>query len=230
VNVLAIGAHPDDIELGCGGALLRHVMHGDRVTMLVLTTGERGPQHAVPRVREQEQAARILGATLLWGGLPDGGIPPTRDTVGLIDEVVQASGAEIMYTHSARDSHQDHVAAARCSLSAARRLNRVLCYQSPSSTGFEPSMYVDIASTVDGKVAALAAHESQVLRCELVDLEVVEATARYWGHRARLRHAEPFETPRFVWDVTRTGPDRLADVAGTTDIAEIAGIAGLEVS
>src|SRR5690348_4586218 len=57
MNVLAIGAHPDDVELGCGGALARHVAAGDKVTFLVMTTGERGPQDSVPRVLEQEAAA-----------------------------------------------------------------------------------------------------------------------------------------------------------------------------
>ena len=73
MRVLAVGAHPDDIELGCGGALLAHRARGDEITLLVMTTGEEGPQDARSRIREQEDAAALLGATLLWGGFPDGG-------------------------------------------------------------------------------------------------------------------------------------------------------------
>ena len=67
MKVLAIGAHPDDIELGCAGALLRHVAAGDEVTMLVMTPGEMGPQGLTSRVREQEAAAAVIGATLDLG-------------------------------------------------------------------------------------------------------------------------------------------------------------------
>ena len=203
MNVLAVGAHPDDIELGCGGALLRHVDAGDKVTLLVMTTGERGPQDSVSRVLEQENAAARLGADLIWGGFPDGAIPHSRETVTFIDSVIAATNAEVLYTHGQHDTHQDHVSTSLCSLSAARRLNRVLCYQSPSATAFNPVVYVDVESAVEGKIAALACHRSQVERCELVDLEAVEAGARFWGHQARMRYAEAFEVPRFVWDITR---------------------------
>ena len=203
MNVLAIGAHPDDIELGCGGALLRHVAAGDRVTMLVMTTGERGPQDAVSRVIEQEEAARLIGADLVWGGLSDGAITHDRETVALIDDVVRRCDADVMYTHASNDSHQDHVNTAASSLSAARKLSRVLCYQAPSTNGFDPTVFVDVEDTLPGKIEALEAHRSQVLRCDLVDLEALEAAGRYWGYKARMRYAEAFETPRFVWDIAR---------------------------
>jgi len=203
MNVLAVGAHPDDVELGCGGALLRHVAAGDDVTFLVMTTGERGPQDSVSRVLEQEAAAARIGADLIWGGFPDGAIPHSRETVTFIDSVIAATGAEVLYTHGQHDTHQDHVSTALCSLSAARRLNRVLCYQSPSATAFNPVVYVDVEDAIDDKIAALSCHRSQVERCELVDLEAVEAGARFWGHQARMRFAEAFEVPRFVWDITR---------------------------
>ncbi len=72
-RVLAIGAHPDDIELGCGATLLAHHAAGDQVTMLVVTGGENGPvgSDGPGRRRGQEAAARILGARLRWGGLVD---------------------------------------------------------------------------------------------------------------------------------------------------------------
>jgi LmbE family N-acetylglucosaminyl deacetylase len=207
VNVLAIGAHPDDIELGCAGALLRHVAHGDCVTMLVLSSGERGPQDTVSRVDEQERAAAILGAQLIWGGFHDGAVPNNCETVGMIDDVIHRTGAEVVYTHAPSDTHQDHVAASAVSLAAARKLTRVLLYQSPSTATFEPVVFVDVEPTVDGKLAALAAHASQVRGAQLVDLEAVEAGARFWGHRAKMRYAEAFESPRFVWDIARTARD-----------------------
>ena len=78
-RVLAVGAHPDDIELGCGATLLAHSAAGDAVTMLVMTGGENGPGDDATitgRRLEQEQAARTLGARLLWGGQVDCTVTP----------------------------------------------------------------------------------------------------------------------------------------------------------
>ncbi|MFN2504664.1 MAG: PIG-L deacetylase family protein [Acidimicrobiales bacterium] len=72
MRVLAIGAHPDDIELGCGAVLLAHRRRGDPVDLLVMTAGGRGPQDARSRVAEQEDAAALLGAGLRWGAFEDG--------------------------------------------------------------------------------------------------------------------------------------------------------------
>ena len=201
MNVLAVGSHPDDIELGCAGALARHAAAGHRVTLLVMTTGERGPGKVDLRVREQEAAARVLGAKLLWADYADCEIPNGPEVVGLIEDVMKSTHADVLYTHAPNDTHQDHVATAKAALSAARRLPRVLLYQGPSTTTFEPTLFVDIDDTISTKLAALGAHASQVQNCEMVDLDAVEAGGRFWGHRARMRYAEPFETPRFAWDL-----------------------------
>ncbi len=201
MKVLAVGAHPDDIELGCGGALRAHVLAGDEVTMLVMTSGERGPQGITSRVREQEAAAQVIGATLLWGGFGDGSIPAGRETVDVIDSVLRRVEADVVYTHAPHDSHQDHVAVSAASLAAARRTGRVLYYQAPSTTSFDPTVFVDVGGTVEDKMASLQAHWSQVMDCPMVDLEAVHAGVRYWGQRARTRFAEAFESPRFLWQV-----------------------------
>jgi LmbE family N-acetylglucosaminyl deacetylase len=171
------------------------------VTLLVMTTGERGPGKVDLRVREQEAAAQVLGAKLLWADYADCEIPNGPEVVGLIEDVIKSTHADVLYTHAPHDTHQDHVATAQAALAAARRLPRVLCYQGPSTTTFEPSLFVDIDETISTKLAALGAHTSQVQNCEMVDLDAVEAGGRFWGHRARMRYAEPFETPRFAWDL-----------------------------
>jgi LmbE family N-acetylglucosaminyl deacetylase len=200
VNVLAIGAHPDDIELGCGGALLRHVARGDHVTMLVMTTGQRGVTTS-SRVFEQQEAARAIGASLRWGRFEDGTIPRGTATIAAIDEAISATDAHVLYTHAPRDSHQDHRAVAVASLAAARRMRAVLYYETPSTQRFEPTVYVDIADVLDDKIRALCAHESQVMRAGAVDLEAIEAGARFRGSQGRVRHAEGFESPRLMWDL-----------------------------
>lgn len=202
MNVLAIGAHPDDIELGCGGTLLAHRRRGDAVAMLVMTTGESGPQASRSRIQEQEDAAELLGATLYWGGFQDGAVPDGRAAVDAIQSILQQVGADVVYTHAPRDTHQDHRATAVASLAAARRFSRILLYEAPTSQDFSASVYVDIAGLVEPKVDLLRAHVSQVLKNGLVDLEAVEAQARYRGFQARIRAAEAFAAERFLWDLS----------------------------
>lgn len=201
MRVLAVGAHPDDIELGCGGALLAHRARGDEVTLLVMTTGEEGPQDARSRIREQEDAAGLLGATLLWGGFRDGAVPVDRSAVNVVQEAMEASRADVVYGHAPSDTHQDHRATSAAVRSAARRARRVLLFESPTSVGFDPVVHIDVAGFVEAKLDLLRAHMSQVLKNGLVDLEALEAQARYHGFRARVRHAEAFESERFVWEL-----------------------------
>jgi LmbE family N-acetylglucosaminyl deacetylase len=205
MRVLAVGAHPDDIELGCGGALLAHRARGDEITLLVMTTGEEGPQDARSRIREQEDAAALLGATLLWGGFPDGAVPNDRSAVNVVQHAMDVCGADIVYGHTAGDTHQDHRHTSAAVLAAARRARRVLLFESPTSVRFAPSVYLDIAGYVEAKIDLLRAHMSQVLKNGLVDLEALEAQARYHGFRARVRYAEAFETERFLLDLV-AGP------------------------
>ena len=219
MNVLAIGAHPDDIELGCGGTLLAHRRRGDRISLLVMTTGEQGPQASRSRVEEQEDAARLLGADLFWGGFLDGAISADRDAVNVIQSVIREVGADVVYTHSPRDTHQDHRGTGASTLSAARRLCRVLMYEAPTSQGFQPALYVDVEGLVENKVNVLRAHVSQVLKNGLVDLEAIEALARYRGFQARIRNAEAFETERFVWDLVGPSPTDQTALDAVVDLA-----------
>lgn len=216
MNVLAVGAHPDDIELGCGATLLAHRQRGDDVALLVMTTGEEGPQDARSRMEEQQDAAAILGAKLFWGGFPDGAVPDNREPVDVIQAVIREVGAQVIYTHNADDTHQDHRATARATFAAARRLARVLQYEAPTSQGFNPSVYVDIDGLVEEKIDLLRAHVSQVLKNGLVDLEAIEALARYRGFQARIRSAEGFVTERFVWDLQ--GPSNEHELRREGDI------------
>ena len=145
-----------------------------------------------------------------WSGgtFEDGSVPSGRDAVAVVDEVVAGTGADVIYAHAPNDTHQDHVATSLAALASGRRLARVLFYQSPSTTSFNPTVFVDVERTLGDKLASLRAHWSQVMQCAMVDLEAVEAGARYWGSRAKISYAEAFETPRFVWDIDTARPRR----------------------
>jgi LmbE family N-acetylglucosaminyl deacetylase len=214
LSVLAIGAHPDDIELGCGGALLAHVAAGDRVTMLVVTGGENGPGDGARR-QEQERAAQMIGARLVWGGLRDCEVTADAATVRVIEQVIESTRADLVYVHAPEDSHQDHRAVAAATLGAARRLSRVLHYQSPSTLTFTPTVYVDVTAYLSGKVAALSAHASQVEMSAMVEPDAVVASARHWGSQARIGYAEAFQPTRLVLDLAPVSGLGTAQVAAS---------------
>ncbi len=193
--VLAVGAHPDDVEIGVGGTLARHVAAGDRVVILTCSRGGGGGDPA-RREREAERAAMHLGADLMWGDLPDKQMSDGSETISLIECAIARYKPDVVYTHSLNDVHQDHRAVHRATLVAARNVSTVLCYQSPSTTiEFRPSRFVDVSTHIDTKTAILACHGSQLDRPYL-DEELVRATARYWGRFAGFGDAEPFEIVR----------------------------------
>jgi LmbE family N-acetylglucosaminyl deacetylase len=200
-SVLAVGAHPDDIELGCAGTLAAHRAAGDSVTMLVLTGGQNGPGANADRRAEAEAAARTLDCLLVWGRLVDCAVSPDSGTIAAIENVISGVEADVVYVHAPEDSHQDHRAAAAATMSAARHSSRILHYRSPSTVRFEPSLFIDISAHLDRKIAALSCHNSQVQGSAMVDPEVVAASARHFGAQARVRYAEAFAPARFVWDL-----------------------------
>jgi LmbE family N-acetylglucosaminyl deacetylase len=206
MNILAIGAHPDDIELGCAGALLRHTARGDHVAILVMTDGDRARLDDMSRRSEQESAARLLGADLYWGGFHDGFVPDGPEPISVIDRVLAETGAQVLYTHTPDDTHQDHRATAAASLSAGRRLPTILQYETPSTRHFDPTVFIDIEASLPAKIRSLRSHLSQVLRAGPVDLEVVEAQARFRGFQGRVVAAEAFEVARLTWDLSTATP------------------------
>jgi LmbE family N-acetylglucosaminyl deacetylase len=212
MKVLAVGAHPDDVELGCAGALLRHAARGDQVWILVMTDGERGIVPDMSRRAEQCTAARALGAELIWGGFHDGFVPDGPESISVIDDALERSGAQILYTHAPDDTHQDHRATAAASLAAGRRLPTILQYETPSTRHFDPTVFVDIGESVQQKLAAIRSHMSQVLRDGPVDLDVLEAQARFRGFQGRVTAAEAFEAARLGWDLSTPTPTVTASV------------------
>jgi LmbE family N-acetylglucosaminyl deacetylase len=195
-RILAIGAHPDDVEIGAGATLAQHVRGGDRVTVLTASRGVVGGDADLRRAEAHESAHR-LGARLVMGDLADTAIPDSGPTIALIESVIADMRPDVVYVHSAHDVHQDHRAVYRATLVAARGVPRVLCYQSPSATiDFRPSTFIPAEAGLETKLHAIAAFESQTAIRDYLEPEVLTATARYWGRFARIRYAEPFEVVR----------------------------------
>jgi two-component system, NtrC family, response regulator HydG len=182
-RVLAIGAHPDDIECGTGGTLVKHARCGDEVRILVLTRGEAGTEMEEVRRNEAETAAAWLGAAITVAGLPDT-LVTEKGVIDAIEAVLAEFVPDIAYIHSVHDTHQDHRAAAMASRVALRQVRKLYAFQSPSATTeFSPARFPDITMCLGSKLEMLRYHKSQVRR-EYMQPEYVEATARYWGTRA----------------------------------------------
>jgi LmbE family N-acetylglucosaminyl deacetylase/CheY-like chemotaxis protein len=194
--ILALGAHPDDVELGCGASLAAHVARGDLVHILTLCGGEAGGA-ASERIEESRHAAAILGAKLTLAQLTDTQISEGADTIGVIEKCIREVQPQVVYTHSEKDGHQDHRNAFRATLVAARQVPSLLCYEAPSGTvQFMPTRFIEITPHLLTKQKAIAAYRSQVSIRPYMQPALIEATARYWGRFAGYGLCEAFEVVR----------------------------------
>lgn len=196
-RVLAIGAHPDDIEIACGATLAQFHDSGYPIRVLVMTQGERGGNSNV------RPAEAISGASFL--GLDHVQVldfPDTRlqehsiEILGAIESLVQEFKPDIVLTHSSHDLHQDHCAVHEATLRAARNLGTILCYESPSVTKeFVPTFFVDIGDYIDVKIESIKEHWDQRNK-PYVQPERVRGQAVFRGSQARTQYAEGFEAMR----------------------------------
>jgi LmbE family N-acetylglucosaminyl deacetylase len=195
-RVMAIGAHPDDVEIGVGGVLFGHRRLGDELAVVTMTRGARGGDQDA-RAAESLAAARMLGAQLFHEDLEDTRVPEGDPTVRLIEDAIAAFEPTIIYTHSINDLHQDHRNTHRATLVAARQVPSVLCYESPSATvEFKPARFVSIDLDMDAKLDLIAVYASQTVIRPYLDPELVRSTCRYWGRFGGSRYCEPFEVVR----------------------------------
>lgn len=195
-RVLAIGAHPDDVEIGCGGALAKHHAAGDLLHILTLSRGAAGGDANV-RTAEAHRAAKLLGAELHLGKLLDTHITSGRETIEIIEGVIGKMHPTHIYTHCSEDTHQDHRAVHAATLVAARSVPNLYCYQSPSSTvDFRPQRFVDITDFIGAKLQAIDVYCSQTERMAALEPDVIVSTARYWGRFAGYILAEPMRVVR----------------------------------
>ena len=226
VDILAIGAHPDDIELGCGGTLAKHVALGHTVGLVDLTRGEMGSRGTVlERDAEAVKAAQILGASFRVNlDMPDGRLVNNFDSQQRIIELVRAHRPRIVLCNAPRDRHPDHGVASSMVVEACFRAG-LHKWESVGEDGQPQVPYrpanvyhyiqfydlkadftVDISDYIDAKMASLAAHASQFYQEGADGPETVisskwfweSLTARTaeWGRVMGVAHAEGFIAPR----------------------------------
>jgi len=203
-TVLAVGAHPDDMELGCAGTLALHSLRGDKVYLLVLTKGEASGDADV-RERECRESTKILGACdLFMGGLPDTKVSDGRETIDVIENILDEVKPNIVYAPSSKDTHQDHRNAGYAVLSACRRCRVILLYEGASTQrDFNPQVFVDIRDTFQKKIEATRAFGSQVGNHGMYSkaMKAVEGLAKFRGYQAGVEVAEAFEVGKFIFEI-----------------------------
>jgi len=215
MKILAVGAHPDDIELGCGATLALFKRKGHEVYFLVLTKGEASGDPNI-RKKECEQSARTIGADkLFFGNLQDTKIADGVETIMEIERLVKQIKPDVIFAHSYRDGHQDHRNTGMAALAAARNSKKVLFYEGPAALReFTPQLFVDVTSTFDIKLKALKAFNSQLSKVYFKGNNInhngnrfprvsnaAEGLARYRGFQAGVSFAEAFEVGKFLLEI-----------------------------
>jgi len=203
-TILAVGAHPDDVELGCAGTLALHTLKGDKVYLLVLTKGEASGN---PDLREKEcrESAKILGATdVFMGGVEDTRVYDGRDTIDVIEKKVDKLRPDIVYAPSSKDTHQDHRNTGHAVLSACRRCRVILLYEGASTQrDFNPQVFVDITKTFQVKLKAISLFASQVENHGGYSraVKAIEGLAKFRGYQAGVEVAEAFEVGKYIFEI-----------------------------
>jgi LmbE family N-acetylglucosaminyl deacetylase len=218
MRVLAVGAHPDDLEIWCGGTLARFVREGHDVVMCNASYGNRGSfeltsaEITAIRLREARRAAELAGAEHVTLGFTDGEIDASDRVQRLaVVDLVREARPDLMLTHSPGDYMSDHNEISRlvfdCSFHATLplleterrahdRVTPLYHFDTVMGLGFLPTEYVDVTSTMETKVAMVEAHESQLtwLR-EHDDIDIVEqmrTVTRFRGLQCGVEYAEGF--------------------------------------
>jgi N-acetylglucosamine malate deacetylase 1 len=164
VKLLALGAHPDDIEIFMFGALAAWRDTGAALAFGIATDGALGGAAPdLPRLRMEEAraAAALLGVEPHFLGFPDGGLAPDRDLVAALKRLIGAEQPDLIVTHAANDYHGDHRALAMAVAIAASFTAPVLQADTLGGVGFVPTIYVDVTAHFNLKAQAIRAHASQ---------------------------------------------------------------------
>jgi LmbE family N-acetylglucosaminyl deacetylase len=203
MNILAIGAHPDDIELGCGGLLLKASRHGrHNIFMYTLT---RGGASGDPdeRTKELIQSARFIGAKRLWiDNFEDTKLSLSSDLINHIEFFIKKADPDIVLTHSLGDTHHDHRAIAASTMEAGRYVANTLAYEIPVTRDFRPQVYYDISDVIDDKIQLINIFWSQRSKMFLKS-NAIRGLAEYRALQSRFNNTvtcvEAFEVQKLFF-------------------------------
>jgi LmbE family N-acetylglucosaminyl deacetylase len=198
--VLALGAHPDDIEIGMGGTVAKLAGMGYDVNLVIATL----PNFVETDTKEERKkestiSAKVMGCkTPQFLDLSPEEIIFNRKFVTQIDRIIRNYNPDAIFTQWIGDSHQDHQALTKAVIAAARDSNNVFMYETTipggiSETAFRPQLYVDVTETLDSKRNALDCFDSQKIRCGHLWVDAIVGRCSYRGYQINTKYAEAFE-------------------------------------
>lgn len=208
MNILAIGAHADDVELGAAGSLAKHAAEGHNVSVLLVTHSAYGDfngniiRDKKTAIKEAKTAAKIMGVKQIH--CLDYETKYVTYDVKLIEDInrhIHNTKPDIIYTHWDGDINQDHSAIAQATIVAGRNVPRILMYRSnwyKSYKHFENNFYVDITKYIEIKIKAIRAHESEIKRRGEDWIEFFKGQCRNNGQEVGVKYAESFQVIKWL--------------------------------
>ena len=218
MRVLAVGAHPDDLEILCAGSLAKYAKRGDHVTMAVATNGEVGsptlPKEEIAEIRRQEAcaSAKVIGADFIWMDYPDEFLFSNEQTRLNFLNTVRKARPDIILTHAPVDYHPDHrttgeilwdirvmttVPNIKTEEPPCAKIPEVYYFDTVAGIDFVPQFYVDISETFELKKQMLGCHKSQSTWLEnqygMDYMQFIEYISRFRGLQCGVKYAECFQ-------------------------------------
>ena len=218
MRILAVGAHPDDLEILCAGTLAKYAARGDQVIMAVATNGEVGSatlpkeEIAAIRRREAQASANLIGAEFIWMGYPDEFLFSTQETRLDFLNLVRRARPDVILAHAPVDYHPDHRASGQILWDIrvmttvpnivteeppCDRIPEIYYFDTVAGIDFVPQYYVDVSETFEMKKAMLACHRSQSAWLEnqydMNYMQFIEYSSRYRGVQCGVKYAECFQ-------------------------------------
>ncbi|MDQ3082167.1 MAG: bacillithiol biosynthesis deacetylase BshB1 [Gemmatimonadota bacterium] len=219
VDILAIAAHRDDVELTCGGTLIRAALLGRKTAVIDLTAGELGTRgSAALRGQEASRAAAVLGLSARETlGLPDGGVVNTPQTRAMLAVAIRRFQPAIVIAPSINGKHPDHTVSAQlirdaCFVAGLRKVEpdvpafrprKVVHCLAYREDNIKPTFVVDISDTFEQKLEAVKCYSSQfddaIQAGEVFPngeqlYDIIRHQAAHYGSLIRARYGEPFFT------------------------------------
>lgn len=218
MRVLAIGAHPDDIEIACSGTLAKCVKRGDTVIVCHACSGNLGhviippDELAVMRANEAKKAGSLAGIEVIAGGFDDLDIyDNNKEARDKMVEIIKYADPDFIITHNPDDYMPDHTAVSRLVFDAsfaatvpsydpnnknAAKLVPIYYMDTLAGVNFNPTEFVDVTQEIDLKIKMLECHESQIVWMRDHDgidfCDMVRTCSRYRGYQCGADYAEGF--------------------------------------
>ena len=218
MRILAIGCHPDDVEIACSGTLAKCVKRGDTVIVCHASSGDLGhvvippDELRVIRANEAKRAGAMAGIEVIWGGFDDLQIyDNNKEARDKMVDIIRYADPDVIITHDPDDYMPDHTAVARLVFDASftatlpnyptkvdkvAKLVPIYYMDTLAGVNFNPTEFVDIAAEIDLKIDMLECHESQLVWMREHDgidfADMVRTCSRYRGYQCGAEYAEGF--------------------------------------